>query len=113
MSLHSGLTLSLARSPSRTLQAAVTQCHLETEVVHCVEGVLSPLLANIALHVLDEHVMAPWKLDGTMGTLYRRHARRGKGQRRGGSCVTRTTSSCWCTANATTWNSYAKTSPRR
>ncbi|RKR91789.1 reverse transcriptase (RNA-dependent DNA polymerase) [Micromonospora pisi] len=42
-------------------------------------GILSPLLANIALSALDEHVMAPWKPDGTMGTLYRRHARRGKG----------------------------------
>jgi RNA-directed DNA polymerase len=42
-------------------------------------GILSPLLANIALHVLDEQVMAPWQPDGTMGTLYRRHARRGKG----------------------------------
>jgi RNA-directed DNA polymerase len=42
-------------------------------------GILSPLLANIALSVLDEHVMAPWKPDGTMGTLYRRHARRSKG----------------------------------
>lgn len=37
------------------------------------------MLANIALHVLDEQVMAPWKPDGTMGTLYRRHARRAKG----------------------------------
>jgi RNA-directed DNA polymerase len=43
-------------------------------------GILSPLLANIALSVLDEHVMAPWKPDGTMGTLYRRHARRRKGR---------------------------------
>jgi RNA-directed DNA polymerase len=42
-------------------------------------GILSPLLANVALHVLDERVMAPWQPDGTMGTLYRRHARRGKG----------------------------------
>jgi RNA-directed DNA polymerase len=42
-------------------------------------GILSPLLANIALHVLDEHVMAPWKPNGAMGTLHRRHARRGKG----------------------------------
>jgi RNA-directed DNA polymerase len=42
-------------------------------------GILSPLLANIALHVLDEHVMAPWKPNGSMGTTYRRHARRGKG----------------------------------
>jgi RNA-directed DNA polymerase len=42
-------------------------------------GILSPLLANIALSVLDEHVMAPWKPHGTMGSLYRRHARRAKG----------------------------------
>jgi len=42
-------------------------------------GILSPLLANIALHGLDEHVMAPWKPHGPMGTTYRRHARRGKG----------------------------------
>jgi retron-type reverse transcriptase len=27
-------------------------------VIHCVGGVLSPLLANIALSVLDEHVHA-------------------------------------------------------
>jgi RNA-directed DNA polymerase len=42
-------------------------------------GILSPLLANIALSVLDEHVMAPWKPNAMMGTLYRRHARRAKG----------------------------------
>jgi RNA-directed DNA polymerase len=41
-------------------------------------GILSPLLANIALSVLDEHVMAPWQPNGTMGTTYRRHARRAK-----------------------------------
>ncbi|WP_443071540.1 reverse transcriptase domain-containing protein [Streptomyces sp. WMMC940] len=37
-------------------------------------GILSPLLANIALTVLDEQVMAPWRPDGSMGTTYRRHA---------------------------------------
>jgi RNA-directed DNA polymerase len=42
-------------------------------------GILSPLLANIALHVLDEHVMAPWRPGGTMNTTYQRHARRKKG----------------------------------
>ncbi|MDT0347792.1 group II intron reverse transcriptase/maturase [Streptomyces sp. DSM 44938] len=42
-------------------------------------GILSPLLANIALSVLDEHVMEPWRPNGTMGTTYRRHARRKKG----------------------------------
>jgi RNA-directed DNA polymerase len=39
-------------------------------------GILSPLLANIALSVLDEHVMAPWRPDQEMGTTYRRHRRR-------------------------------------
>ena len=29
-------------------------------------GILSPLLANIALSALDEHVMAPWKPGGAM-----------------------------------------------
>jgi RNA-directed DNA polymerase len=31
-------------------------------------GILSPLLANIALSVLDEHLMGPWKPGGTMST---------------------------------------------
>jgi RNA-directed DNA polymerase len=39
-------------------------------------GILSPLLANIALSVLDDHVMAPWQPDAEMGTTYRRHRRR-------------------------------------
>jgi RNA-directed DNA polymerase len=42
-------------------------------------GILSPLLANIALSVLDEHLMAPWKPGGTMFSDYRRGARRAKG----------------------------------
>jgi RNA-directed DNA polymerase len=42
-------------------------------------GILSPLLANIALSVLDEHLMAPWEPDGAMGTGYRRHRRRALG----------------------------------
>lgn len=42
-------------------------------------GILSPLLANIALTVLDEHVMAPWRPDREMGTTYRRHHRRAVG----------------------------------
>jgi len=42
-------------------------------------GILSPVLANIALHVLDQHVMAPWRPGGTMHTTYQRHARRKKG----------------------------------
>ena len=42
-------------------------------------GILSPLLANIALTVLDEHLMAPWRPGGTMDTTYQRHARRTQG----------------------------------
>jgi RNA-directed DNA polymerase len=42
-------------------------------------GILSPVLANIALSVLDEHLMAPWRPDGVMGNTYRRHHRRALG----------------------------------
>lgn len=38
-------------------------------------GILSPLLANIALTVLDEHLHAPWKPGGTMSTEMRRRRR--------------------------------------
>lgn len=31
-------------------------------------GILSPLLANIALSVLDEHVHAPWTPGGAMSS---------------------------------------------
>ncbi|HUH70318.1 MAG TPA: group II intron maturase-specific domain-containing protein [Mycobacterium sp.] len=37
----------------RPFQPAVTQGHIELEVAHCVGGVITPLLANIFLHVLD------------------------------------------------------------
>jgi len=43
-------------------------------------GILSPLLANIALSALDEHVMAPWKPGGSMSTTGRRVYRRTKGR---------------------------------
>jgi RNA-directed DNA polymerase len=42
-------------------------------------GILSPLLANIALSALDEHVHAPWLPGGTMSTAARRHLRRSRG----------------------------------
>ena len=35
---------------------------------------MSPLLANIALSVLDEHLHAPWLPGGAMSTAARRHA---------------------------------------
>ncbi|MEV5412603.1 group II intron reverse transcriptase/maturase [Thermopolyspora sp. NPDC052614] len=38
-------------------------------------GILSPLLANIALSVLDEHLHAPWKPGGAMATQMRRRYR--------------------------------------
>jgi RNA-directed DNA polymerase len=40
----------------RSLQPSILQRDIETEVAHCVGGVLSPLLANVALSVLDEHI---------------------------------------------------------
>ena len=42
-------------------------------------GILSPLIFNIALSALDEHLMAPWKPGGAMSTDSRRAARRRKG----------------------------------
>ena len=43
-------------------------------------GILSPLLANIALSALDEHVHGPWRPGGSMSTDYqRRRVRRDKG----------------------------------
>ena len=41
-------------------------------------GILSPLLANIALAVLDEHVHKAWLAGGTMSTPRRRQRRREK-----------------------------------
>jgi hypothetical protein len=38
----------------RQFQTPITQRHLETEVPHCVGGVTSPLLLNVALHGLEE-----------------------------------------------------------
>ncbi|MER5907695.1 reverse transcriptase/maturase family protein [Streptomyces mirabilis] len=39
-------------------------------------GILSPLLANIALSVLDEHLHRAWEAGGEMSTDYRRGRRR-------------------------------------
>jgi RNA-directed DNA polymerase len=48
---------------------------------HCsLGGILSPLMANIALSVLDEHLQGPWRPGGTMSTPSRRARRRSKGQ---------------------------------
>jgi RNA-directed DNA polymerase len=45
-------------------------------IAQCLGGVLSPLLANIALSALDEHVRGPWRPGGTMSTPSRRARRR-------------------------------------
>jgi RNA-directed DNA polymerase len=42
-------------------------------------GILSPLLANIALSALDEHVHGPWQPGGDMSTPTRRALRRRRG----------------------------------
>jgi RNA-directed DNA polymerase len=42
-------------------------------------GILSPLLANIALSALDEHLMGPWRPGGQMSTSQRRMRRRAQG----------------------------------
>jgi retron-type reverse transcriptase len=62
----------------RALHPLITQRHLKAEVAHCVGGVASPLLANIALTALDEHVMAPWRPSGPMSTQGKRAYRRAK-----------------------------------
>jgi RNA-directed DNA polymerase len=53
-------------------------------------GVLSPLLANIALSRLDEYVMAPWRPDGTMGSSYRATGAAPRAGRPGGLSAMRT-----------------------
>ncbi|MEU3657491.1 reverse transcriptase domain-containing protein [Streptomyces sp. NPDC032161] len=42
-------------------------------------GIISPLLANIALSVLDEHMHRVWEPEGELSTEYRRRRRRTKG----------------------------------
>lgn len=42
-------------------------------------GILSPLLANIALSVLDEHLHRPWEPGGMLSSPKRRSTRRAKG----------------------------------
>jgi hypothetical protein len=67
---------SLTPLARKTLQPPVTERHLEAEVAHCVGGVLSPLLSNIALAVLDEHFVKAWT---AMGPSHARERRRRKG----------------------------------
>src|SRR5215207_9554112 len=66
----------LTLSARKKFQPPVAQRHLETEVAHCVGGVLSPLLSNVALSVLDEHFVKAW---AAMGPSHARERRRRKG----------------------------------
>lgn len=43
-------------------------------------GILSPLIFNVVMSRLDEHVMDPWKPGGTMDKPDKRHRRRAKGE---------------------------------
>lgn len=43
-------------------------------------GILSPLLANVALSVLDEHFHGPWRSGGSMSTFRQRLRLRAKGE---------------------------------
>lgn len=61
----------------QTLQPPVPQRHLKAEVAHCVGGVLSPLLANIARSALDDHFNHQWRSE--MGTAKRRARRKRDG----------------------------------
>jgi RNA-directed DNA polymerase len=76
-------------------------------------GILSPLLANIALTALDEHLMEPWEPGGRMSTPEAGgHTIADTVGRTGGSCATRTTSSSWSTVIATPSPPCARTSPK-
>jgi RNA-directed DNA polymerase len=63
--------------PLGLLASDIGQCDLELEVAHCVRGVVSPLLANIALSVLDEHFVALWKSYGKWPEQRTRRRRNG------------------------------------
>jgi RNA-directed DNA polymerase len=49
------------------------------QVAKCVGGVLSPLIFNVAMSALDEHLHRPWKPGGSMHTGYLRSRRRVQG----------------------------------
>src|SRR5215213_4723686 len=83
----SGPTRSPSATPSRSVtaqparpEAAPTPTRRAKRdlIANCVGGVLSPLLANIALEVLDEHFARLWRPGGAMSTSMRRQTRRKK-----------------------------------
>ena len=66
----------IAKDHPRSAAPNQPQRHLELEVATCVGGVLSPLLSNLALSVLDEHFVAAWE---SFGPNHARKTRRSKG----------------------------------
>jgi RNA-directed DNA polymerase len=72
-------------------------------------GILSPLLANIALTALDEHFMNQWRQQ--MGTTRQRTVRANEGWATGGLSATRTTSSSWCPVPENTPRPYENRCP--
>ncbi|MGI5143800.1 MULTISPECIES: group II intron maturase-specific domain-containing protein [unclassified Streptomyces] len=56
--------ISTAPAPPRPLHPPVTQRDLEAEVAHCVGGVVSPTLLNVALHGLEEAAGVRYFPDG-------------------------------------------------
>ena len=62
---------------AKSAPPSILQCDIEIEVAHCVGGVTSPLLANVALSVLDgDFAEAP---GGPRSTTKQRWTRRQKG----------------------------------
>ena len=70
----------MSNGAARPLTSLIGQGNLELEVAYCVGGVLSPLLANIALSVLDEHFAGKW---AALGPEWKRV----KHRRAGGAAV--------------------------
>ena len=66
------------RDTPRPFQPPVAQRDIKAEVIYCVGGVITPLLANIALSVLDDHFDQKWRQE--MDTEWQRKKRRQHGQ---------------------------------
>jgi hypothetical protein len=58
----------VSNGASRQFDTPVAKSSLELEVAYCVGGVISPLLCNVALHVLDAEWM---RTSGSLGVLVR------------------------------------------
>ena len=69
----------IACDTPRPFQPPVAQRDIKAEVIYCVGGVKSPLIFNVAMSVLDEHLHRPWKPGGTMAAHHQRVRRRAKG----------------------------------